>query len=327
MKSVLKSKIFDEEKLILKYTKDFKSGLLIENTKHISQNGIKGTIHSIQLNGVYIDNIDIELKNHYEIEVLHDFPLFKLHFEIEGSNKYTPYNTLSLPIQIPSGHYNLFYLPEVNGKLSYQTKKRKTLEIKFTKSYIKKILGNSYKNTLQDLGKCITEQKPYVMWEKSLPIDASIHEIINKISTCNYPSPIKKAFLESLVTELLTMLFAKKLSTKKEYDVISKDEIKKIKLVENYIKANYKKKITIPELATIGGLNTTKLKYNFKHIYATTIFKYITHLRMEKAKSLIIHQNYSISQASLEVGYKNPQHFTVAFKKLYGYLPSKLITN
>lgn len=77
-------------------------------------------------------------------------------------------------------------------------------------------------------------------------------------------------------------------------------------------------------LSTIAGLNTSKLKQDFKSIYATTIFKYITNLKMQKAKSLILDKNLSISQASFEVGYKNPQHFTVAFKKKFGILPKDI---
>ena len=46
---------------------------------------------------------------------------------------------------------------------------------------------------------------------------------------------------------------------------------------------------------------------------------------MEKAKTLILNENYTVAEASYKVGYKNPQHFTVAFKKMYGYLPSELI--
>jgi AraC-like DNA-binding protein len=47
---------------------------------------------------------------------------------------------------------------------------------------------------------------------------------------------------------------------------------------------------------------------------------------MEKAKELILEKNYNIAETSYSVGYKHAQHFTVAFKKMYGYLPSELNT-
>ncbi len=44
---------------------------------------------------------------------------------------------------------------------------------------------------------------------------------------------------------------------------------------------------------------------------------------MEHAKQLII-KIYLICNVSEELGSKNPHHFTVALKKTFGYLPSKL---
>ncbi|UOB16857.1 helix-turn-helix domain-containing protein [Abyssalbus ytuae] len=326
MESVLKSTIFKENTLIKTYTKDFKTTILQENVKEVNSNGIKGLIKGIQLDGVYINVHDIYVEDSYYMDVVHDFPFFKLHFEIQGSSNYTPHNTLSLPVYIPDGHFNLFYFPEVKGRLSYETTRRKTLEIKFTERYIKKIIGKDFKNVLSEFGQSVLKRKPYKMWNDSIPISVDLQIIINKIISCNYPPDIKKAFLESQVTELLTILFAKIVSKDIENNIrqLAREELMKIKKVETYIKQNIRKKITISELASVGGLNTSKLKYDFKRVFSTTIFKYITKLRMEEAQKLIIDHNYTITQASYEVGYKNPQHFTVAFKKMYGYLPSDL---
>ena len=105
---------------------------------------------------------------------------------------------------------------------------------------------------------------------------------------------------------------------------MAKEDKQKIALIESYIRKNLDKNITITELSTIAGLNTSKLKQDFKSIYCSTIFKYITDLKMQKAKSLIQDKKLPIAQASFEVGYKNPQHFTVAFKKKFGVLPKDI---
>ena len=70
--------------------------------------------------------------------------------------------------------------------------------------------------------------------------------------------------------------------------------------------------------------NSFKLKKQFKMVFNTSVFHYLTELRMEYAKQLILEEEYSVALVSEELGYKNPQHFTVAFKKIFGYLPSKL---
>ena len=109
-------------------------------------------------------------------------------------------------------------------------------------------------------------------------------------------------------------------------DCVSGSDYDAIVKLEAYCRKNLKKKLTIDSLSQMAGFNTTKLKTEFKKVYKTTINKHITLLRMEKARTLIIDENLTIAQASYEVGYSNPQHFTAAFKKNMGYLPSRLLS-
>ncbi|WP_234859251.1 helix-turn-helix domain-containing protein [Aquimarina aquimarini] len=39
---------------------------------------------------------------------------------------------------------------------------------------------------------------------------------------------------------------------------------------------------------------------------------------------MLIEEELTIAEISYAVGYKNPQHFTAAFKRKFGYLPSNL---
>ena len=48
---------------------------------------------------------------------------------------------------------------------------------------------------------------------------------------------------------------------------------------------------------------------------------------LEKAIAMLSTSRYTVSEVAYEVGYKNAHHFTVAFKKRFGYLPSKINTN
>lgn len=77
------------------------------------------------------------------------------------------------------------------------------------------------------------------------------------------------------------------------------------------------------ELAHKCGLNDFKLKSGFKQLYGNTVFGYLGNLRMEVALRLLKEQK-SVRLVAEEIGYKNPQHFTAAFKKKYGVLPSQV---
>lgn len=82
---------------------------------------------------------------------------------------------------------------------------------------------------------------------------------------------------------------------------------------------------TISELAKRVGINECYLKSGFRHRTGMTIGTYVRKLRMEKALALIESGGCSILEAALSVGYANPSHFSAAFKKFYGCLPSRLL--
>lgn len=325
MKSILKSDSFTEKTLTKKHPlglrsldlneKDIKysNATLNVNTKEIILDGIKISIRNEQITPPFI------------IEVEHSFPFLKMHFEIEGSSKYTPKNTLSVPVTIPNGHYNFFYLPKVKGTLRYDSTHRKTLEIIFTKAYLKKVFGASFKDASSEFGIALENNSPFLMWEQSKPITPQLHLIIDKIINCNYKGGLKKAYLESKTIEILTLFFDEiqhKKNNQKAF--LNKDDYAKILNAEVLLKENLKKPPTISELSKLTGINQCKLKQNFKLVFNQPIFTYVTELRMEKAKNLITNQGYTIAETAYEVGYKNPQHFTAAFKKKHNYLPSSL---
>ncbi|MDW7695733.1 AraC family transcriptional regulator [Flammeovirgaceae bacterium SG7u.111] len=327
MQTEVKGKPFENGKMTIEYSQDFASDHLVETVTQINRNGLKGQVTDIQLNEVILNIRDVEVSEKYEVEVHHDYPLIKIHFEIEGSNRYMPNSSTSgVPIYIPQGHYNFFYIPEVDGVLSFDTKKRKTLEIKFTEAFLKRILGNDMKDTSAEFVDSLKKKKPFVMWENGAPITVELKEYIDAICNCRFEGNIKKVFLEAKVMELLVVLQATLIrKNKKDKDQLSSKELETILEIGTYIEKNLEQSLTIAELATTFGTNTSKLKQQFKSVFNTTIFKYMTDVRMKYAKSLIKSKDTPISEVAYRVGYKNSQHFTVAFKKTYGYLPSSLL--
>ncbi len=326
VKTILKSAMFENNVFIKKFNKDFKVEVYSENSIEVDNCYEKGMLTEINFDGIRMIMRDIETK-HHTIGVFHDFPFFKLQFEIEGSSLYTPTDPQEKEVYIPKGHYNLFYIPKVEGTLTYEADSRKTVEILFTEQYLKRLIGNDFKESLTLFGNAIENKQSFKMWPKSKPISSELYKCIHEITNCNYKKSIKKPFLVTKVNELLLVLLAKTDETTQENKQLSVNDYIRILEIENYIKKNLKKPLTINKLATGFGINTSKLKHDFKVVFPTTIFKHITALRMEEAKNMLQYKGFSVSEASYEVGYKNPQHFTVAFKKVYGILPSLLMSN
>lgn len=81
---------------------------------------------------------------------------------------------------------------------------------------------------------------------------------------------------------------------------------------------------TISELARFCGLNETKLKLGFKHLYGTTLGQFCQTLRMEMASKLLIESEKTVTEIAFDVGYSHTASFTKIFKTHYGYTPSEL---
>ncbi|SNZ00818.1 helix-turn-helix domain-containing protein [Flagellimonas pacifica] len=324
MQTRLKSAIFGKKTLIREYNEDFQNQDLKEREITYDNEYIRGKVDEVMLDGAHLSMRDIEVKKPYQVNVTHDSPLFKLHFEIQGSSLYVPNDSENPNVSIPHGHYNLLFIPEVDGTLYFDTKHRKTLEVRFSEFLLTKHIGLKFKNVFKSFGDAIIKQKPYLLWKEGRPISPKLCFLLNDIMDCGFQNISKKAYLEAKIVELLVTVLNEVSSSEYCKDLVPKDDYSSILKIDAYIKNNLKKTLTITTLSNIAGLNTSKLKKEFKLVFGTTIFKYITELRMAKAKDLIANRGFTVSEASYEVGYKNPQHFTAAFKRMFGYLPRNI---
>nr|WP_242067849.1 AraC family transcriptional regulator [Cyclobacterium marinum] len=81
---------------------------------------------------------------------------------------------------------------------------------------------------------------------------------------------------------------------------------------------------SLTELSKALGLNTTKLKKEFKEVFGIPVFKYLQHERLKTAHSLISKKQASVQEAAWHVGYDSLSSFSNAFAKKYGYRPSQI---
>ncbi|QKX05472.1 helix-turn-helix transcriptional regulator [Aquimarina sp. TRL1] len=326
MESTFKFEQYQGKKLIRKEREGLRTNEIEEKVIEVDVDFFQGENHEIMLDGVKIDIGNVLIKPPLIMQVMHDFPFLKIHFEIEGHSEYIPDNTKSIPIIIKGGQYNFFYLPEVKGTLRYPIRKRKSLEIIFTEQYVKKIFKNNFKEVSTDFGAALEKKIPFAMFPESREIPSHLSLIINDIINCSYEKEIKQVYLESKIIEIFSFLFTQLKDEKKEEKcvVLKKHEHEEILKAERLIRENIQNPPTILELSKLSGINQHKLKTNFKLVFKEPIFSYLTSIRMEKAKKMLIEEELTVSEVAYAVGYKNPQHFTTAFKKKFNYLPSNL---
>lgn len=149
---------------------------------------------------------------------------------------------------------------------------------------------------------------------------AIIAEMYNDKS--NYLGKMKKLYLESKVMELLLLQMRHLQSEKRNRHIkLLNRDIEAIHQVKESLDTNMQH-IPISQLALSAGINQTKLKAGFKELFGKTLFEYLTSIRMNKAYELLKSTDLSIGYIAEQVGYKHAQHFTNAFQKKFGYLPS-----
>ncbi|WP_407309510.1 PocR ligand-binding domain-containing protein [Desulfosporosinus sp. SB140] len=94
-----------------------------------------------------------------------------------------------------------------------------------------------------------------------------------------------------------------------------------------YIRKNFRKKITIDDIAQEVYLSPCYVSRIFKQGLGCTIMEYLTQIRVEEAKTLLKNPKYNVMQVAEESGFEDPGYFTRVFKKLEGITPSRYKQN
>jgi two-component system response regulator YesN len=88
----------------------------------------------------------------------------------------------------------------------------------------------------------------------------------------------------------------------------------------NYMNENYSKDFGLNEMAEMVGMNNTYLSILFKDQVGESFIKYLTKVRMNHAKGLLL-KGYKVKEVSEMVGYSNYRYFCNIFKREVGVTP------
>lgn len=100
-----------------------------------------------------------------------------------------------------------------------------------------------------------------------------------------------------------------------------------VKIAKDYIDKNYNKELTLEEVAEKVMLTPCYFSRIFKNEAGKSFIKYLTDVRINKAKELLNDYSLKIYQVSYMVGYDNVKHFVSTFKKQVGLSPSEYRRN
>ena len=104
-------------------------------------------------------------------------------------------------------------------------------------------------------------------------------------------------------------------------DGIDEEDI--LKSVLNYIDQNYCSELKLNTVAEFVHLNPQYFSRYFKKEMGITFTEYVTKLRIEKAKKLLVTTNYPIHRIAAELGFSDPSYFNKVFLKYEKQPPYK----
>lgn len=91
----------------------------------------------------------------------------------------------------------------------------------------------------------------------------------------------------------------------------------------DYIHNHFKEPITLDTLAKIEHYHPVYYSSWFKKRTGKSVKNYVTELRLNEAKSLLVSTSWSMSRISEEVGFENSSSFTRWFRNSEGVAPQK----
>jgi two-component system response regulator YesN len=147
-----------------------------------------------------------------------------------------------------------------------------------------------------------------VMLEKNLTYVNKVMQINNQEDLC--------AWISTALNEFIDLVYSSQDARK----------VTQIRPAINYIDANYNKPVTLAEVAKASHLSVSRLAHIFKEQMGITIIDYLTSVRIERAKQLLLATEQNCTEICFEVGYNNQSYFTRTFKGLVGMTPRQFKT-
>ena len=178
--------------------------------------------------------------------------------------------------------------------------------------------GELFTELLEQL---VHPKAPYVEGPRFF-MTPEMQHIVDQIFNNQYEGKAKMMFFRSQITALLSHFFWQ-LSTLQTTD-IKNTEREKLLQVKEILSENLDTPPSLNELSRQIGLNTFKLKKEFKALFGVPVFKYLQNERMTKAHELIRNQQATVQEAAWHVGYDSLSSFSNAFTKKFGFRPSEI---
>lgn len=297
-------------------------GGIQECVTHLGTSFGEGYYKEIFFDGIHIGYGHANLYERILFRFESDFETVEMHFALKGKSQATG-EMLPSTVHFDTYQHNILYGNAICGQMQWESNEFQLCEINLSPNFFKKFLPEN-SILFNDFRNIIEKGKSGLLTDVNRRITHEMYAIIDSIVNCERKGIFKKIYLEAKIMELL-LLQLEQLSENTTLNTsLKKSDIDKIYAVREFLLHNIDSNNTLVNLAHLVGTNEFTLKKGFKELFGTTVFGFWNDTKMEHAKKLILDKNMTIGEVSDAIGYKNQRHFSDAFRRKFGFPPSKL---
>ena len=136
-----------------------------------------------------------------------------------------------------------------------------------------------------------------------------------------------KILLKNCVYQILTELLLYYDNLTLPVDTIKKNQnrvdLRRFQSVYSLVENNFQGSISLEEAAKTANMSQSHFCKYFKRTTGCTFTEYVQHVRIDKAKELLLDSELSTTQIAYHIGFNNLSHFYRTFKRLTHYPPQE----
>ncbi len=158
-------------------------------------------------------------------------------------------------------------------------------------------------------------------------LNASMQQAIQTILRNPLTGNLKSLLIEAKVLEIAALQlneFANPQTSDSSFMKMRSADVNLFHDLRIYLDQHFTDDLSLKALSKMFGLNEFKLKKGFKQLFNATVFEYIHEQKMNYSKQLLSDHGMFVNEVASLVGYKNPNHFSTAFKRKFGINPKGL---
>lgn len=162
---------------------------------------------------------------------------------------------------------------------------------------------------------------PYIMLEQSVDWNMIILDLLQEIFE-KKDEALSEFLIQRNFFSIMEILYAHN-KPNQEKEKNNSRALNTLKQMILYIEQNYRKKITLLEIAKSGHCCKSKCISLFKHYLKDSPIVYLNKLRLQKSCILLLDTDLSVTEVAFECGFHGSSYYCESFRKYFQVSPTE----